>query len=127
MVIAPHFLNLGEAQPFPDSIPLANELPDLRVRFRQRLLVGKENDAEMLRARLLPESGSVHNHNVLLADQFLHKGFIALGNVNPGKGVECSAWCHATDSRRRLAPFLGEVSARTKLALHFGEMILRDR
>ncbi len=44
---------------------LANEIPDSGIGSRQRLLVGQENDAEVLGAGLLAEAGAVDDRDVL--------------------------------------------------------------
>ena len=66
------------------SVPLDNELRDPRVRLRQCLLIGQEHDAEVLRAGLLAEAGAVDDHDVLLANEFLHEDFVALRDVDLG-------------------------------------------
>src|ERR1017187_441141 len=107
------------------SVPLPNELCNSRVGLGQRLLVRQEYDAEVLRARLLAEAGAVHDHDMFSADEFLHEYLVALRDVDARVGVECAARGDAAYTRRRLAPFLGEIAAGAKFALHFSEMVLR--
>ena len=66
-------------------IPFANELGDCPIGFGQSLLIRQEHDAEVLGAGLLAEAGAVDDHDVLLADQFLHEDFITVRNLDPGK------------------------------------------
>src|ERR1700757_5533300 len=92
-------------------VPLANELRDSRIRFRQGLLIGQEHDSEVLCAGLLAEAGAVDDHHMLLADEFLDEDFIALGDVDARVRVESATRCHATYPRSRRAPFLREIAA----------------
>src|SRR5258708_169204 len=90
------------------SISFENEVRDAGIRFGQRGLLRQEHDTEVLRARLLAESRSVHDHDVLLADQLLHEYFVAFRNVDFGVGIKSPARRDATQARCGLAPFLGE-------------------
>ena len=108
------------------SVTLTNEISDPRVGFRQSLLVRQKYDAEVLGARFLAEPGAVHDHDVLPADEFLDENLIALRNVDSGVSVERASGLNATHARGGFAPFLCEIAAGTKLALHFDEMILRS-
>src|SRR5579862_8316113 len=130
VALAPEVGSLPSKRAFPQparlvSVALANEVCNSGVSLRQCCLVGQEDDAEMLRAGLLAEAGAVHDHDVLLPDEFLHKNFVALGYVDSGVSIKSSARRNATHARRRLAPFLREIAARPQLAFHFNEMILR--
>ena len=48
------------------SVALADEVCYARVCLCKRRLVGQEDDPKMLRSRLLAESGSVDDHDMLL-------------------------------------------------------------
>ena len=78
----------------------------------------------MLRPRLLAKSRPMHNHDMLLPDELLNEDFIAFGYIKARESIERSARRNATHPRRRFAPFLGEIAARSELALQFRQMIL---
>ena len=101
------------------SVPLLNELRDSRVRFRQRLFIWQKHNAEMLRPRFLPEARSVDDHDMLLPDEFLHKDFIALGNIDLRGTHKSAARRHATHARRRFTPVLREVAPGRNLRCTF--------
>src|SRR5580700_4490385 len=107
------------------GIPFADEIGNARISLAQRRLIRQEHDAEMLRPWLLPKSRSVDDHDVLLANEFLHENLVALGDFDFGISVKSPARRDATHARRGLAPLLREIAARAQLALHFNEMILR--
>src|SRR5580692_1491191 len=112
------------------SVSLPNELANRSVSLTQRLLIGQEHDAKMLRSRLLTEAGTVHDHDVLLTNEFLDEAFIVLGNpavrnINPRESVERSARSNATHARCCFTPLLRKIAARTQFALHFDQMVLR--
>src|ERR1700721_438846 len=114
----------------PMSVSLPNELANRSVSLTQRVLIRQEHEAKMLRPRLLTEAGTVHDHDVLLTNEFLDEAFIALGNpavrnINPRESVERSARSNATHARSCFTPLLGKIAARTQFALHFDQMILR--
>jgi hypothetical protein len=88
------------------SVALADEIRNSGVGAGQRFFIGQEHDAEMLRAGLLAEAGSVDYHDVLLADEFFDEDFVALGDVDAREGVERAAWFDAAYARRGLAPLL---------------------
>src|SRR5580698_5452655 len=79
----------------------------------------------MLRPRLLPEARSVHNHDVFLANQFLYKDLVTLRDFDFGVSIKSPTRGNTTHPRRGLAPFLRQIAAGAKFALHFNEMILR--
>src|SRR5208337_2732155 len=107
------------------SVSFPNELPNRSVSLTQSLLIRQEHNAEMLRPRLLTKSGSVHNHDMLLPNEFLDEDFVALRNLDARESIERSARRNTTHARCRLAPLLREIAARTQLTLHFHQMILR--
>src|SRR4029077_10020891 len=63
------------------SVPLADEICDGGIGFRQRLFIRQEHDAEVLRAGLLAEAGAMDDHHVLLANQLFDEGLVALGDA----------------------------------------------
>src|SRR3979411_123625 len=69
-------------------VAFADEICDSSVGAGQSFLVRQEDDAKMLRAGLLSEAGAVDDHHVFLADEFFDEGFIALRNIDAGKGVK---------------------------------------
>src|SRR5208337_207868 len=107
------------------SVSFPNELPNRSVSLTQSLLIRQEHNAEMLRPRLLTKSGSVHNHDMLLPNEFLDEDFVALRNLDTRESIKRPTRCNTTYARRRFAPLLCEIAARTKFALHFHQMILR--
>src|SRR5437762_3578438 len=80
----------------------------------------------MLGPRFLPEARSVDDHDMFLADEFLHEDFVALGNIDARIGIECPARRHATDARRRLTPLLSQVAPRAQFPSNPHQMILRS-
>src|ERR1700722_14009791 len=106
-------------------MPLANKIRDPRIRAGEYFFIRQKDNAEVLRTSLLTEAGAMHDHDVLLANQFLDEDFVALRNVNAREGIERAARGDAAYARRRLTPLLREIAAGAQLALHFDEMILR--
>ena len=82
------------------AISLEYELGDSGICLRQGRLIRQEDDAEVLRAGLLAKTGAVDNHDVLPADELLHKNFVTLGNVDAGERIERSTRGHAAQARR---------------------------
>ena len=107
------------------AVPFTSEFRNSRIRLRQGLLIREENDAEVLRAGFLTEAGAVDDHDVLLADEFLHKSLITVRDLNARKGIERAARSNTADAWRLLAPLLREIAAGTQLPFDLDEMILR--
>src|SRR6266851_5208421 len=107
------------------AVSFANEICDSGVGFCHSFFLWQEHDAEVLRARFLAEAGTVHNHHMFLADKFLHKDFVALGNIDSRESIECPARRHAAYTRCRLAPLLRKITTRAQFAPHVHEMVLR--
>ena len=80
------------------SVALADVAADSGVGSSQRFLIGQENDAEVVSARALTETGTVYNHDVFLTDQFRDKDLVGFWYVDAWIGVEGTAWSDATDS-----------------------------
>src|SRR5208337_4212467 len=70
------------------SVSFPNELPNRSVSLTQSLLIRQEHNAEMLRPRLLTKSGSVHNHDMLLPNEFLDEDFVALRNLDTRESIK---------------------------------------
>src|SRR5580698_3110689 len=101
------------------SIAFADELRNSRVGLCQRRFIWKEHDAEMLRAWFLAEAGTVHDHDMFLADEFFNEDLVAFGDIDFGVSVKSAARGNATHARCRFTPLLREIAAGAQFALHF--------
>ena len=73
------------------SVPLLDKRSDRGVGLPQGLFIRQKHDAEMLSSGLLAEAGSVDDHDMFLADEFLDENLVALWNVDSRIRIERAA------------------------------------
>ena len=64
------------------SVVFRDEGPHAFIGARKRGLIGKEDDAEVLRSRCLSEARAVHDEHVFFQQQLLRELFVAFGNID---------------------------------------------
>jgi hypothetical protein len=106
-------------------VPLLQEIPNGGVSRVQRGLIWQEDDAEVMRARLLPKPGAVHHEHVLLTEQFLHEDVVALRDVQSRIGIKRSSRRDTTNALCVVAPLHGYITAAAQLTGDFRQVILR--
>src|SRR5260370_33692091 len=106
-------------------VTFAHEIANSRVSGGQRLFVGQENDAEVLRPGTLAETGAVHHRHMLLANEFSDEDVVAFRDLDARVRVESPARRHTPYPRSFGTPFRGQIAAAAQFAFHFEKVILR--
>src|SRR5271157_1978783 len=107
----------------PVSFP--HELRHCLVGSAQHRFLREKHNADVARARLLAEAGTVHDQHVLLLEQVGDEGKILFGDLQSGMRIESALRRDQLHPRRALGPLDRNLGAAPQFFADFDEMVLR--